>query len=116
MSCPRTVLMRRRRWPSRRSVRPTNSIRSSITTSSTGPRRTLVPSSNWRQRWLYPTRDRMNFVADELRQIYRETEKQPNDLDKATIEAVYKSFPGAKRNWVEKFITSPYAFNEAINI
>jgi hypothetical protein len=27
-----------------------------------------------------------------------------------------KSFPGAKRDWVEKFITSPYAFNEAINI
>ncbi len=76
--------------------------------------RELVSKANWRARWFFPIRERMEARIRELKRIHDETGQQPRDLGQAAIEKLCEALPNGKVSLLEKAIVNQQFFNSIV--
>ena len=74
----------------------------------------FVALANWRQRWLFPYRERVIHFVRELQQVHEAKGKQPKDLEKSEITSFVNKFSGKKLSWFEKLVVNPAALTSAV--
>ena len=75
-----------------------------------------IACMNWRARWFFPVRDRLNHNVEEFKKIYRLEELQPCQVDQRVINSIKQRFPGKKENWFEVAIILPHTFYMALRL
>lgn len=74
----------------------------------------LVATTNWRARWFFNARNRIEGVVRELQRIRQETGKEPGELGRKAIDDIREGLPNGHVTFVEKAIVTQAFFNSIV--